>query len=99
MNNKMKVYAVPNIPTPSRPVIFSPSLCIGCNTCVDVCQMDVFIPNPEGGAPPVILFPEECWYCGSCVEHCPQDGAIRLNHPLMQRVRWKRKESGAHFRL
>jgi hypothetical protein len=25
-------------------------------------------------------------------------GAIRLNHPLQQRVRWKRK-SGGHFRV
>jgi hypothetical protein len=45
------------------------------------------------------LYPDECWYGGCCVAHCPQPGAIRLNHPLAQRVRWKRKESGEHFRV
>lgn len=41
-----KTYAYPNITTPNRPVIFDPEKCTGCNTCVDVCQMDVLIPNP-----------------------------------------------------
>jgi len=54
---RKKVYATPNAPAPTRPVIFNPDLCIGCNTCVEVCQMDVFIPNPEKGEPPIILYP------------------------------------------
>ena len=41
-----KVYAIPNVQTPSTPVIVNPDKCIGCNTCVQVCQIDVFIPNP-----------------------------------------------------
>ena len=94
-----EVYAIPNIPTPNRPVTFNPALCNGCNTCIDICQMDVFIPDPEAGKPPIILFPEECWYGGCCVAHCPTPGAIKLNHPLMRRVRWKRKETGEHFRV
>lgn len=94
-----KVYATPNTPTPSQPVIFDPEVCDGCNICVNVCQVDVLIPNPEKGKPPIVLYPDECWYGGSCVAHCPQPGAIRLNHPLVQRVRWKRKESGEHFRV
>jgi NAD-dependent dihydropyrimidine dehydrogenase PreA subunit len=93
------VYAVPNPPTPGRPVVFDPGLCTGCNTCVTVCIEDIFIPNPEAGRPPVIVYPEECWYCGVCVDDCPTEGAIRLNHPLQQRVRWKRKATGEHFRL
>ncbi|MCX6012522.1 MAG: ferredoxin family protein [Chloroflexi bacterium] len=87
------------LPAPGRPVIIDPELCIGCNTCVDVCETDVFLPNPEDGKPPIIMYPDECWYGGSCVAHCPVDGAIKLNHPLMQRVRWKRKETGEHFRV
>jgi NAD-dependent dihydropyrimidine dehydrogenase PreA subunit len=94
-----RIYAIPNVPTPNRPVIFNGDICDGCNRCVEVCQMDVFIPNPEKGQHPVILYPEECWYCGSCVEHCHNQGAIKLNHPLMQRVRWKRKDTGEHFRV
>lgn len=96
---KEKVYAVPNKPTPSRPVIFDPDVCNGCNECVEICQMDVFIPNPEPGKPPIILYPDECWYGGCCVAYCRAPGAIKLNHPLMQRVRWKRKATGEHFRV
>jgi NAD-dependent dihydropyrimidine dehydrogenase PreA subunit len=94
-----KVYATPNMPTPSRPVKFNSDICIGCNECVNTCQMDIFIPNPEKGNPPIILYSEECWYCGCCVIECPKPGAIKLNHPLMQRTRWKRKVTGEHFRL
>jgi len=47
----------------------------------------------------LILHPDECWYCGPCVDDCPRPGAIRLNHPLQQRVRWKRKDGGGHFRV
>ncbi len=93
-----KVYALPNRCTPGNPVIIDPASCTGCNECVEVCQVDIFIPNPEKGKSPLILYPEECWYCGTCVEHCPESDAIRLNHPLTQRVRWKRKETGEHFR-
>ncbi len=94
-----KVYATPNWCTPTNPIIFDPEVCNGCNRCVDVCQVDILIPNPEKGKPPIILYPEECWYSGSCVEVCPHPGAIKLNHPLTQRVRWKRKETGEHFRV
>ncbi|MBP1732756.1 MAG: 4Fe-4S ferredoxin iron-sulfur binding domain protein [Deltaproteobacteria bacterium] len=95
---EQKAYAVPNLPGPGRPVLFNPDICNGCNRCVEICPMEVFIPNPEKGKPPIILYPEECWYGGCCVEECPRAGAITFNHPLMQRVRWKRKDTGEHFR-
>lgn len=94
-----RTYAYPNVTTPNRPVIFDPEKCTGCNACVDVCQMDVLVPNPVNDKPPIILFPDECWYGGCCVAECPKVGAIRLNHPLIQRVRWKRKETGKHFHV
>ena len=31
---------------PNTPVIFHPDVCNGCNHCVEVCQVDVYIPNP-----------------------------------------------------
>ena len=93
------VYAYPNASTPSNPVTFNTEICNGCNNCVKVCIADLFIPNPEKGKPPLILYPEECWYEGACVEHCPQKGAIKLKHPLAMRVRWKRKDTGEHFRV
>ena len=48
--------------------------------------------------PPLVLYPDECWFCGTCVEECPAEGAIRMEHPLNQRVVWKRKETGELFR-
>jgi NAD-dependent dihydropyrimidine dehydrogenase PreA subunit len=93
------VFATPNRPTPGRPIIFDPNFCHGCNTCVTVCPEDVFIPHPTKGNPPIILHPEECWYCGVCVDDCNRKGALRLNHPLQQRVRWKRKATGEHYRM
>jgi NAD-dependent dihydropyrimidine dehydrogenase PreA subunit len=33
---KDKVYAIPNITTPNRPVIFNPEICNGCNQCVEI---------------------------------------------------------------
>jgi NADPH-dependent glutamate synthase beta subunit-like oxidoreductase len=50
-------------------------------------------------APPLVLYPDECWFCGTCVEECPVKGAIRMEHPLNQRVGWKRKETGELFRM
>jgi NAD-dependent dihydropyrimidine dehydrogenase PreA subunit len=94
-----KVYALPNRCAPADPVIFDPDNCNGCNICVEVCQVDLLIPNPEKGKPPIALYPEECWYGGCCVAMCPQPGAIKLNHALPQRVRWKRKATGEHFRV
>ena len=94
-----KAYAIPNLPGHGRPVVFNPDVCTGCNKCVTFCAMDVLIPNPQKGKPPVILYPEECWYGGDCVEECPSPGAITLNHPLIQRVGWKRKETGEYFHL
>ncbi len=94
-----QVLRTPNAPTPGRPVLFDPDICTGCNICVHFCMEDIFLPAPEKGELPQILYPEECWYCGNCVDDCPEPGAIALNHPLMQRVRWKRKATGEHFRV
>ena len=85
--------------TTFKSVTFNPDICNGCNVCVDVCQVDLFIPNPEKGKPPILLFPEECWFDGSCVEVCPKPGAIKLNHLPRNRVHWKRKETGEDFWL
>jgi len=89
---KKKAYAVPET-TVFDPLTFNPDICDGCNRCVEVCQVDLLMPNPEKGKPPLVLYPGECWYGGSCVEVCPKPGAIRLNTLLMNRVHWKKKNS------
>ncbi|MFW9900544.1 MAG: ferredoxin family protein [Candidatus Thorarchaeota archaeon] len=85
-----KAYAFPDFGI-TNPITFNPKICIGCNKCIEVCQVDIFIPNPENKRPPIVLFPTECWYCGTCVNECPKPGAIKLNPLLMNRVYWKRK--------
>ena len=47
------------------PLSFHPDLCIACNICIDVCQVDIMLPNPVDGLPPLVAYPEECWYDGS----------------------------------
>ena len=69
--SQKKVYAFPNSCTPSSPVTFIQDNCNGCNRCVNVCEVDVFIPSPEKGSPPIVMYPDECWYCGCCSMECP----------------------------
>ena len=92
---------LPNQATPNKPLVFDEAVCNGCNACVEACSPGVLVPNPEEGKPPIILYPDECWYGACCVVECPHrfEGAIKLVHPVMQKVRWKRKETGEHFRI
>jgi NAD-dependent dihydropyrimidine dehydrogenase PreA subunit len=93
-----KAYMIPNPPTPGKVVVIDPEICTGCNMCVDTCRTQVLVPNPEKGKPPIVLYPDECWFAGCCVAHCPVPGAITLEHPLNQRIGWKRKATGEYFR-
>ncbi|WP_130864285.1 4Fe-4S dicluster domain-containing protein [Bacilliculturomica massiliensis] len=87
MNEKNRLTAAV-VPCSAQPLLFDETLCAGCNRCVEVCQVDIMIPNPEKGRPPVVLYPGECYYCGSCVMECPVDRALRLQHPLMNRAKF-----------
>lgn len=84
----MKKLTATIAPCSATPIHFDAEVCIGCNSCVDICQCDIFIPNPEKGQPPVVLYPGECYYCGACVMNCPRPGAIRLEHPVMNRAKF-----------
>lgn len=84
----MNKFTVSEVPCSARPLLFDDNLCIGCNRCANVCQVDIFIPNPEKGKHPIVVYPGECYYCGSCVMACPKKGAIRLSHPLMNRAKF-----------
>ena len=75
-----------------EPLVFDSDLCSGCNKCIEVCQVDILIPNPKKGLPPIVLFPDECWYEGCCVDVCPKSGAIKLNTPKLDIIKWKNKE-------
>jgi NAD-dependent dihydropyrimidine dehydrogenase PreA subunit len=93
-----KVYVIPNPTAAFEAIKFNSELCIGCNQCVEVCRVDVLFPNAEKGKPPVVVYPDECWFCGCCVLHCSTQ-AIELEQPLVNRVGWKRKATGEHFRI
>jgi NAD-dependent dihydropyrimidine dehydrogenase PreA subunit len=95
----MEAYFAGNVPAPCRAISIDPELCTGCYSCVDVCRSDVMVYGLPGGEPPVVLYPDECWFCGCCVDACPVPGAIRMDHPLNQRVGWKRKDTGEFFRI
>ncbi|MCP4709145.1 MAG: ferredoxin family protein [Planctomycetes bacterium] len=78
-------------PATFAPLTFDAAVCNGCNRCVEVCQVDILIPNVQKGKPPIVLYPGECWYGGTCVEVCPRPGAISLNSLSINRVQWKLK--------
>ena len=99
MMKSINAYMTPNPMTPCQCVTFDPEICVGCNICVNVCRTDILVPNPEKGKQPILLFPDECWFCGACVDDCPKPGAIHMNHPLNQKIAWKRKETGEIFRI
>ena len=76
----------------AEPISFDTGKCVGCNGCLEVCQIDVFLPAEAPGYPPIVAYPDECWYCGACVMECSKD-AIKLSHPLMNQVKWVEKSS------
>lgn len=88
MNHKKKEFTVSPLPCSTMPLIYDDSLCIGCNRCADVCQCDILLPSSEKGKHPIIMYPGECYYCGACVMACPRPGAVKLQHPLMNRAKF-----------
>lgn len=84
---KVEFVAMP-VSSSTNPITFDESLCIGCNKCASVCQVDIMIPSEVKGSHPIVLYPGECYYCGSCVMSCPVKGAIKLRHPLMNMTRF-----------
>jgi NAD-dependent dihydropyrimidine dehydrogenase PreA subunit len=84
---KKKQTAFSNVYTVG-PISFDLENCKGCNSCVEACISDVFLPSRHKGKVPQIAFPGDCWYCGSCVVACRQD-AIRLNGLLQNRVHFR----------
>lgn len=85
---KKVTYTVTQEPCSTKPLVFDPEKCIGCNRCASVCQCDILFPAKEKGKPPIVMYPGECYYCGACVMVCPSKGAIKLKHPLMNQAKF-----------
>lgn len=93
-----EAYVFPNPSSPNQMIIFDPNLCDGCNKCIDFCRTDCLHPNPVPGEPPILLYPDECWYGGCCAGACDK-GACKMEHPMNQKMVWKRKETGEIMRV
>ena len=91
-------YIVPNPTGPASAIEIEEELCIGCNSCANICRIQTILPNPEKGRTPIVAYPDECWYCGCCVEACPT-GALAMRLPINQRILFKDKQSGELFRI
>ncbi|MBE6017614.1 MAG: 4Fe-4S dicluster domain-containing protein [Lachnospiraceae bacterium] len=91
-------FVFPNPTGPTSAVSIDAELCVGCNSCANICRIQTILPNAEKGKPPIVAYPDECWYCGCCVEACPT-GALEMRLPINQRIMFKDRESGEVFRL
>ena len=90
---KYKFTAEPS-PCSAHPIHYDEILCTGCGRCAQVCPCDILLPSPVRGRHPVVMYPGECYYCGACVMACPVKGAIRLEHPLMNRAKFIAIDNG-----
>lgn len=81
-------FSVEPVPCSAHPIRYDEERCIGCGRCAQVCPCDLLLPSAVRGEPPVVMYPGECYYCGACVMACPVEGAIRLEHPLMNRAKF-----------
>lgn len=91
-------YIVPNPTGPTSAVDIDEELCIGCNSCANICRIQTILPNPDKGKAPIVAYPDECWYCGCCVEACPT-GALQMRLPINQRILFKDRDNGQIFRI
>ncbi|MFZ3044658.1 MAG: 4Fe-4S dicluster domain-containing protein, partial [Desulfatirhabdiaceae bacterium] len=76
-------------PRPSE-IVFSnytaqidPASCVGCQTCIDRCQMNALTMNDRDLAE---INPDRCIGCGLCVTTCPS-GALSLKQKAEDQFR------------
>ncbi len=81
-----------NVTLKEKPGWISPSLCIGCGECVNVCPVEVpdefnaghskrkavYLPVPHAIPNPFVIDMAACTRCGECEKICPT-GAIQLS--------------------
>lgn len=53
-----------------------PSLCVGCETCIEYCQFGALSLRPED--PYIQINSTKCVGCGVCVSHCPEEALAMI---------------------
>jgi len=90
---RRKTKAVPNLITPASRLklmkMFAKDATLVLKPVRWMCSCRI----PQKGTR-LLSCTDECWYCGCCVKDCPlrEKGAIKMNWPLMLKMRWKDKE-------
>ena len=52
-----KILTAEPVPCSTHPILYDETKCVGCNACVNICQVDILIPSPEKGKHPHQLYP------------------------------------------
>jgi pyruvate formate lyase activating enzyme len=62
-----------------RELLFDENLCIGCNSCKDICKYDVINKDSEVG---IYIDRNKCISCGDCAAQCPS-GALQISGEMI----------------
>ena len=49
-----KILTAEPVPCSTHPILYDETKCVGCNACVNICQVDILIPSPEKGKHPAV---------------------------------------------
>ena len=49
-----KILTAEPVPCSTHPILYDETKCVGCNACVNICQVDILIPSPEKGKHPIV---------------------------------------------
>jgi formate dehydrogenase major subunit len=75
----------PNPATPCTAIVIDPDLCCGCNSCANVCRIDVLLPRPSLPRPEEGVFP----FKAPCESACPAGIDIRKQLALISEGRYQ----------
>jgi NADPH-dependent glutamate synthase beta subunit-like oxidoreductase len=81
----IKPRMAPNPATPCTAILIDPDLCCGCNSCANVCRIDVLLPRQSLPHPDEGVFP----FKAPCESACPAGIDIRKQLALIAQGRYE----------